>query len=191
MHGIMGLRCTDIPGNTPICKRNWIREASCLHTDLGRRRGSKNESNVQYRALLRRQDGSMAEFTPYGVDKITGDATSMNLDKARALFPFAACKLESPAGPVHMLIGMDHMEDAPQEWDRDQGVVLYYSKFGTGYIASGDMGQQPCNHIHKEPPAKVLSCRSGLFNPPEYIPAEAMGTEVPRRCPACRNCKEC
>jgi hypothetical protein len=37
----------------------------------------------------------------------------------------------------------------------------------------------------------VLSCRSTLFNPPEFIPAEVMGTELPRRCPACRNCKEC
>ncbi len=38
---------------------------------------------------------------------------------------------------------------------------------------------------------KVLNCRRGLFNPPEFIPAEAMGTELPRRCPACKNCKEC
>ncbi len=38
---------------------------------------------------------------------------------------------------------------------------------------------------------KVLSCRSGLFNPPKFIPAEAMGTELPRRCPDCKNCKEC
>jgi hypothetical protein len=75
--------------------------------------GNKNESNVQYKALLRRRDGSIAEFTPYGVDRITGNATSMNLDKARTLFPFVACKLESPAGPVHMFIGMDHMEDVP------------------------------------------------------------------------------
>jgi hypothetical protein len=41
------------------------------------------------------------------------------------------------------------------------------------------------------PSARVLSCQSGLFNPPEFIPAEAMGTEVPHRCPACKNCKEC
>jgi hypothetical protein len=30
-----------------------------------------------------------------------------------------------------------------------------------------------------------------LFQPPEFIPAEAMGTELPRRCPGCKNCKEC
>jgi hypothetical protein len=105
--------------------------------------GNKNDSNVQYRALLRRRDRSIAEFTPYGVEKITGDNVSMNIDKARAMFPSAACKLESPEGPVHMLIGMDHMEDTPQERDRAQGSVLYYSKFSTGYVGCGDMTRGP------------------------------------------------
>jgi hypothetical protein len=45
-------------------------------------------------------------------------------------------------------------------------------------------GQEPAS-------VRVLSCRTTLFNPPEFIPAEVMGTELPRRCPACRNCKEC
>jgi hypothetical protein len=96
--------------------------------------------------------------------------------------------LESPAGPIQLLIGMDNMEEAPREEDRAQGVALYSSRFGTGYVTGGNMtclpGQQPT-------PVKVLSCRTMLFNPPEFIPAEAMGTELPRRCPACRNCKEC
>jgi hypothetical protein len=146
---------------------------------------------VQYKALLKRRDGSIAEFNPYGVDRITGNAISMNLNKAKALFPFAAHKLESPAGPVQMLIGMDHVEDAPREEDRALSVALYRSKFGTGYVAGGDMNYQLGNQDRARPSAKVLSCRSELFNPPEFIPAEAMGTEVPRRCPACRNCKEC
>jgi hypothetical protein len=38
---------------------------------------------------------------------------------------------------------------------------------------------------------KVLSNRSVLFQPPEFIPEEAMGMEIPRRCCACKNCKEC
>ncbi len=78
--------------------------------------GNKNKSKVQYRVLLRKRDGSIAEFTTYGVERITGDTIRMNLDKAKALFPFAACKLESPEGPIHMLIGMDHMKDAPENW---------------------------------------------------------------------------
>jgi hypothetical protein len=153
--------------------------------------GGGGESNVQYRALLRRRDGSITEIKPYGVDKITGNASSLNLSKAKALFPFAARELESPAGPIQLLIGMDHMEEAPREEDRAQGVALYRSRFGTGYVAGGNMGYQLSHQHRVGPPVKVLSCRTGLFNPPEFIPAEAMGTEVPRRCPACRNCKEC
>jgi hypothetical protein len=80
------------------------------------------------------------------------------------------------------------MEEALREEDRAQGVVLYSSKFGTGYVAGGNL---TCPPGHQPTPAKVLSCRTVLFNPPEFIPAEAMGTEMPRRCPACRNCKEC
>ncbi len=133
----------------------------------------------------------MAEFTPYRVEKITGDAMRINLDKARKLFPAVADSLESPDGPVHMLVSMDHMKDAPREWARWEGVVLYQSEFSTGHVACGDMnkvvGLKEAGHSD----INVLSCRSTLFNPPEFIPAEVMGTELPRRCPACKNCKEC
>jgi hypothetical protein len=150
--------------------------------------GSGGESSVQYKALLRRRDGSVAEILPYRVDRITGNATSLNLSKDKALFPSVASTLESLAGPIQLLIGMDHMEEAPREEERAQGVALYSSKFGTGYITGGDMthppGQEPAS-------VRVLSCRTTLFNPPEFIPVEVMGTELPRRCPACQNCKEC
>ncbi len=143
---------------------------------------------MQYKALLRQRYGSVAEILPYRVDRIIGNATSLNLGKAKALFPAVASTLESPAGPIQLLIGMDHMEEAPREEERAQGVALYSSRFGMGYVTGGNMtyppGQEPTS-------VRVLSCRTTLFNPPEFIPAEVMGTELPRRCPACRNCKEC
>ncbi len=131
------------------------RPASIRITGVGA--GGGGESNVQYRALLRRRDGSIAEIKPYGVDKITGNATSLNLSKAKALFPSAAHELESPAGPIQWLIGMDHMEEAPREEDRAQGIALYRSRFGTGYVAGGNMSYQLGHQHRAEPPAKVLS----------------------------------
>jgi hypothetical protein len=112
----------------------------------------------------------------------------MNLSKAETLFPSVASNLESPAGPIQLLIGMDHMEEAPKEEMRAQGVALYSSRFGTGYVTGGDMTtyQSP-----KVTSVRVLSCRTTLFSPPEFLPAEVMGTELPHRCPACRSCKEC
>ncbi len=162
------------------------RPASIRITGVGA--GSGGESSVQYKALLRRRDGSVAEILPYGVNRITGNAVSLNLSKAESLFPSVASNLESPAGPIQLLIGMDHMEEAPKEEMRAQGIALYSSKFGTGYVTGGDM--TPHQSLRASS-VKVLSCRTTLFNPPEFLPAEVMGTELPRRCPACRSCKEC
>jgi hypothetical protein len=105
------------------------RPASIRITGVGA--GSGGESSVQYKALLRRRDGSVAEVLPYGVDRITGNATSLILSKAKSLLPSVASNLESPAGPIQLLVGMDHMEEAPKEEMRAQGVALYSSKFGT------------------------------------------------------------
>jgi hypothetical protein len=86
--------------------------------------GNKNRSKVQYRVLLRKRDGGVVEFTPYRVEKITGDAVSIDLDKARCLFPAVADRLVSPDGPIYMHIGVDHMKDSPRELARKEGVVL-------------------------------------------------------------------
>jgi hypothetical protein len=82
---------------------------------------------MQSRVLLMKRDGSVAEFTPYGVDKITGNAVGMSLEKADSTFPVAARKLESPEGPIHMLVGVAHMRDAPrgQERGRERWVAAY------------------------------------------------------------------
>jgi hypothetical protein len=90
-----------------------------------------------------------------------------------------------------MLIGMDHMKNAPKEQEWGDGVVLYKSEFNTGYVACRNMNKSEGHRVEGRPKPKVLSCRSTLFNPPEFIPAEAISTELPRRCPACNNCKEC
>jgi hypothetical protein len=75
--------------------------------------GSKNKSRVQYRVLLRKRDGGVAEFISYVEGNITGVAVEMDLGKAKELSPAIACKLESPDSPIHMLIRMDHMKNAP------------------------------------------------------------------------------
>jgi hypothetical protein len=89
---------------------------------------------VQYKVLLKKIDGSVAEFTLYGVDKITGDAASTDLSKAKSNFLAEYRDLESPGRSICLLIGMDHMEDAPREQKRGKNLVLYKSVFGTGYM---------------------------------------------------------
>jgi hypothetical protein len=90
-----------------------------------------------------------------------------------------------------MLVGVDHMKDAPREQARKEGVVLYQSEFSTGQVACGEMGGTVVERGTEWPDLRVLSCRSTLFSSPDFIPVEAMGTELLRRCLACKNCKEC
>jgi hypothetical protein len=71
------------------------------------------DTGAQISLSLKKRDRGVAEFTQYGVEKITEDA--VGIDKTRKLFPAVADSLESPDGPVHMLVGMDHMKDAPRE----------------------------------------------------------------------------
>jgi hypothetical protein len=121
VYSIVGYRSPNLPGNPPICKGCRI-YASIQISGVGT--GNRNRSKIQYRVLLRKRDGTVAEFTPYGVEKITGDAVSMSVEKAKGMFPSAARSLESPEGPIHMLIGVDHMKDDPREQARREGIVL-------------------------------------------------------------------
>jgi hypothetical protein len=50
----------------------------------------------------------------------------------------------------------------------------------------GNMCEGADDREFKEATQKVLSRRSVLFHPQEFITAEAMGTELPRRCPVCK-----
>ncbi len=72
----------------------------------------------------------MVEFTTYGVEKITGDAVGINLEKAKTLFPVAAGSMDSTECSIHMLVGMEHMKGAPKEQARQEGIVLYRPTLG-------------------------------------------------------------
>jgi hypothetical protein len=119
---IRGEMCTvlwDTGAQISLVTHQYAREASFKGRPAfirisGVGAGNKNKLRVQYRVLLRKRDGGMAEFTPFGVEKIIGDAVGMDLGKAKELFPAVVCRLESPDGLIHMLIGMDHMKNAPQ-----------------------------------------------------------------------------
>jgi hypothetical protein len=69
--------------------------------------------------------------------------------------------------------------------------VLYQSEHSNGHVACGIMGGIADEKGIVKLDSRVLSFRSMLFHPPEFTPAKAMGTKLPCRCPACKNCKEC
>jgi hypothetical protein len=61
---------------------------------FGVKSGSKKKSKMPYRALLRKSDGPVVEFRPYGVDIITENAVSLNISSAKKAFPAVAGDLD-------------------------------------------------------------------------------------------------
>jgi hypothetical protein len=114
------------------------------------------------KALLRRSDGSVVKLRPFGVDRISGDAASLDLSRAKKTFPTVARDLEAWVGRLTCSL----------EW-----ITWMTSRVQTA-SCSGEL-------------AKLLDCRSMLFSPPDLISSEAMEMKlhVPKRCPACKIAK--
>ncbi len=74
-------------------------------------------------------------------------------------------------------------------------MALFKSQFGTGWMASGNAGgiETPSNQGEEgnEEALVLVAQESKNFQTPEFLSAEAMGVDLPRRCPSCKNCKEC
>jgi hypothetical protein len=66
-------------------------------------------------------------------------SASTFISRAKKAFLAVAGDLDSSEGSIDLLIGMDHMDDAPREHERGQGLVLYRSVFSTGYIVCVNM----------------------------------------------------
>jgi hypothetical protein len=103
--------------------------------------------------------------------------------------------LEGASGRVSLLIGQDNLRLFPVETRRSGGMALFKSQFGTGWIASGNAGTlEPATREEDEIGNDVLvlvAQENKHFQTPEFLSAEAMGVDLPRRCPSCKNCKEC
>ncbi len=103
--------------------------------------------------------------------------------------------LEGASGRVSLLIGQDNLRLFPVEIRRSGGMALFKSQFGTWWMASGNAGgiDAPADQGKEiDEGALVLVAQEGKnFQIPEFLSAEAMGVDLPRRCPSCKNCKEC
>jgi hypothetical protein len=122
------------------------------------------------------------------VDKITGDAVTMDLSKARKTSPTVARDLESLRGQIDLLIGMDHMDDIPREKERGKNTILYRSVFGSRYMVCENMAQhkeseQDNNYTPPVDLVKVLSAVAVLFSP-----YRSYGNRTPKKMHSVQNC---
>jgi hypothetical protein len=182
---------------------------------------SSCSSNLIYEVPLRNVEGKTTYLKAYGVDVLTSPVESFDPSDVLKKFvnnPKTIKKEEG--GDIDLLIGLDRLDLAPVPWETRGCLTLFKSRFGSGWFVAGKVECQssktereatvllcadaydpgelevtPAGSQGKEScfcqTAVCLSVRRGLFAPADFLSAEAMGTEMPRRCATCKNCKEC
>ncbi len=145
---------------------------------------------------LTRTDGQKVDLIAHGLETIASNLDAIDQRILRQAFPeVPEGGLEGASGRVSLLISQDSLSLFPVEARRSGGMSLFKSQFGTGWMASGNAGGiEPLAEQEKEADEGALvlvAQESKHFQTPEFLSAEAMGVDLPMRCPSCKNCKEC
>ena len=74
-----------------------------------------------------------------GVDKISSEIKEANVEPALEVFPRIQDldSIKRPSGRVDLLIGLNFLEVQPTEVARMEGLSLWKSKLGSGYLLGG------------------------------------------------------
>jgi hypothetical protein len=158
--------------------------------------GPALRATYRYKVTLTRTDGQIVELVAHGLETIASNLDAIDPRVLRQAFPeVPEGGLEGASGRVSLLIGQDNLRLFPTEVRRAGGMALFKSQFGTGWMASGNAGGIESllsqSEEGKESALVLVAQESKNFQTPEFLSAEAMGVDLPRRCPSCKNCKEC
>jgi hypothetical protein len=143
-----------------------------------------------YKVQLVARNGGIYEISAVGIDKTSAQVKPINIKPVLEIFKglIKPGDLDNPDGRVNILIGICDVDLAPKEVQRSDKLILLKSKFGTGFLVGGRIGQ---GIDGPKLTGQALKARINTFTPMDFISAEAVGTDVPRRCATCRHCKEC
>ena len=180
---------------------------------------ASDRADKAYDVPLRTRDGKVVRITAHALESLTAPLQKVDLSSMAESFPEASPEeVLGVSGEVEMLIGLDAAGIFPKKTRCVGRAALWASNFGSRWML---VGSQPapedkfCRVLVAQDeetallkpglklrsratsavlPKKMTEPCSGSvdhFVPSNFIAAEAMGTEVPRRCPSCRHCKEC
>ena len=149
-------------------------------------------STKMYIVNLLDKQGEISQIQCFGIDKITQDLLPADVTTAAEVFDKDVELLDRPAGPVHLLIGMNHADILPVKTDVKKRLALYSSPFGSGYVVGGILeAEEDCAEILHIFAHQVSHVGGRVVQPVDFLSAEAFGVDIPRRCRFCRGCKEC
>ncbi|OBQ35853.1 MAG: hypothetical protein AN484_26035, partial [Aphanizomenon flos-aquae WA102] len=166
-----------------------------------------------FKVPLITSQGEVREVTAHALSYITTPLEAVDLSEVMHKFPEVTPEdVPDEEGPVDMLLGLDAACMFPEKVRSEGGAALYSSEFGTNWMLVGtqhdveDGFNQVMEDRRTEAKTRTMAAQAAMlpakqgepgwkgkefFVPSNFIAAEAMGTEVPRRCPSCRGCKEC
>ena len=154
----------------------------------------------------------------FGLESISGELPSIMLDGIKHEFSKEVqrnwSKFARPVGEIEVLIGSEVAQLHPVHHETVGKMLVKKSNFGTGWVLNGGHERIMCGKVEFDGNVQVI--RSGFFRSnkititytqdvnintveeykfgmteKEFMWAESLGCEAPRRCQDCRGCKEC
>lgn len=173
-----------------FAEKEGLRGSPC-HLDLGGVQGTNASLNTKlYCVSLRDRDGVVHNIFAFGVEKITSPIPPLNTAEARKMFPdYAHALTDRDSCQVELLIGIREAALHPIRIASEKKVSIFQSKFGTGCVLAGQLGAvQDLNSCRG---AKSLLVRTREIKTCDFLSADALGVDIPKRCRVCVSCKEC
>jgi hypothetical protein len=149
----------------------------------------------------------------FGLDSISGELPSIKLDGIKEVQRNWG-KMARPDGDIEVLIGSEVAHLHPVHSETVGNMVIKKSIFGTGWVLNGGHDKIVCGPVEFDGNVQVI--RSGFYRSnkisitytqevnintveeykfgmteKEFMRAESLGCEPPRRCQDCWGCKQC
>ena len=169
---------------------------------------TKDWETKSYKVPLLNSDGKLIILTAMGVDEISSEIMPAKVEPALKVFSqFPDLKLKSirrPSGTVDLLIGLNFMEVHPVEVARKEGLSLWKSKLGPGYLLGGThpeiwignnseiltTGAMDICRATNHASYKVCH-QTQTIKGVNFLEAEELGVGQPKRCDTCKHCVRC
>ena len=164
------------------------------------------------------REGSRHLVRAFGLDTISGKLPRIDLTSIKGEFSYEVQiswdKMARPVGEVDILIGSEVAHLHPVHMETVGRMVVKTSIFGQGWVLNGAHEDIDCGPVSFDKSVQII--RSGSYRSnrivvrysqdvnfgsreeydytmteKEFMSAEALGCEPPRRCLRCRGCKDC
>ena len=187
-------------------------EGSPVNITIGTVNGEKHRETKLYVVELLTCKGDRRLVRAFGMERISQDIPFISVEGVKHLF---SKKLQAdwgkindrPRGAIQLLIGAEVAGYLPEKLESADNLVVLKSEFGSGYALVGTHPNIVADKIVlteevqsiRQTGVKVSSQYSNrihlkevsYFTNMDFMEAEGMGVEAPRRCKDCRGCTKC